>query len=104
VLREVERKMGQIDQAIDVSSLTLNRLHEQIQRAKRIRTQAPKDKNKLYALHAPEVECISTAKPGNPTSSACNLHAQTASPPPYDGHTLNEQLEQVTISNSHRRE
>ncbi len=27
-------------------------------RAERLRTQRPKEKKKLYALHAPEVECI----------------------------------------------
>ena len=30
--------------------------------AERIRSQQPKDKNKLYALHAHEVECISKGK------------------------------------------
>jgi hypothetical protein len=29
-----------------------------LERAERIRTQKTKDKNKLYAMHAPEVECI----------------------------------------------
>ena len=33
--------------------------------AERIRSQQPKDKNKLYALHAPEVECISKGKARN---------------------------------------
>lgn len=32
----------------------------------RIRTQQPKDKNKLYALHAPEVECIGKGKARQP--------------------------------------
>lgn len=40
------------------SSAGLARLTILMERAERIRTQQPKDKNKLYALHAPEVECI----------------------------------------------
>ncbi len=34
--------------------------------AERIRIQRPKDKNKLYALHAPEAECISKGKSRKP--------------------------------------
>jgi IS5 family transposase len=33
-----------------------------IERAQRIHTQRKKDKNKLYALHAPEAECISKVR------------------------------------------
>lgn len=51
VLREVERKMAQ---AVDASPLTINRLRKLVGRAERIRSQRPKEKNKLYALHAPE--------------------------------------------------
>ena len=41
-----------------------------LERAERIRTQQRHDKNKLYALHAPEVECISKGKARNsPTST-----------------------------------
>jgi IS5 family transposase len=35
-------------------------------RVSRILTQKTKDKNKLYALHAPEVECISKGKARTP--------------------------------------
>jgi IS5 family transposase len=35
-------------------------------RTKRILEQRPKDKNKLYALHAPEVECIAKGKARTP--------------------------------------
>lgn len=37
-----------------------------MQRAERIHTQRAKDKNKLYALHAPEAECIGKGKARNP--------------------------------------
>ncbi len=55
VLREVGRKIAQASEA---TALTLTTVQTLMQRAERIRSQCPKDKNKLYALHAPEVECI----------------------------------------------
>lgn len=106
VLREAARKMGQ---AIEASPLTLNSLREWMQRAERIRTQRPKDKNKLYALHAPEVECIGKGKARCPYEfgvkvSVAVTHkqglvvgARSFRGNPYDGHTLAEQLEQVKI-------
>ncbi len=54
VLREVRRKLAEITG----QSPMLARLKTVIERAQRIGTQQPKDKNKLYAMHAPEVECI----------------------------------------------
>jgi transposase, IS5 family len=104
VLREVQRKL---DQAVEASPVTLDRLRQLMQRAERIRTQQPKDKRKLYALHAPEVECIGKGKARKPYEfgvkvSVAVTHRQglmvgARSFPgnPYDGHTLNEQLEQV---------
>jgi len=35
----------------------------------RLLAQKPKDKNKLYSLHAPEVVCISKGKTRTPSSS-----------------------------------
>jgi IS5 family transposase len=106
VLREVVRKT---DQAVDASALALNSLRELMARAERIRTQRPKDKNKLYALHAPEVECIGKGKARKPYEfgvkvSVAVTHkqglvvgARSFTGNPYDGHTLAEQLEQVKI-------
>jgi hypothetical protein len=37
-----------------------------LERAERIRTQQRNDKNKLYALHAPEVECLAKGKARKP--------------------------------------
>jgi len=55
LVREVTRKMGQMaDMAADVKA----RLCVVLERAERIRTQKTKDKNKLYAMLAPEAECI----------------------------------------------
>jgi transposase, IS5 family len=52
VMRDIER---QVDRASDSGRVALLEL---IARTKRILSQKPKDKNKLYALHAPEVECL----------------------------------------------
>jgi len=106
VLREVRRKIGQ---ASGATALTLTNLQTLIERAERIRSQRPKDKNKLYALHAPEVECIGKGKARKPYEfgvkvSVAVTHkrglmvgARSFTGNPYDGHTLAEQLEQVTI-------
>lgn len=80
----------------------------------RILTQKPKDKNKLYALHAPEVECISKGKAKTPYEFGVKVSVATTlkegivvgmrSMPgnPWDGHTLAETLEQVSILADHK--
>ncbi|SIP96244.1 hypothetical protein SAMN05880557_101304 [Pseudacidovorax sp. RU35E] len=60
VLREVQRKIGQVSS--EMAAVALSNLQTLVQRAERIRRQRPKDKDKLYALHAPEVECISKVR------------------------------------------
>jgi IS5 family transposase len=55
VLREIKRKLTS---PISESPSAIAPLNTLLERAERIRKQQPKDKNKLYALHAPEVECI----------------------------------------------
>ncbi len=66
-------------------------------------------KNKLYALHAPEVECIAKGKARTPhefgvkTSEAVTakegvvVGMRLMPGSPYDGHLLHSQLEQVEI-------
>ncbi len=85
-----------------------------LQRVGRILTQKTKDKNKLYALHAPEVECISKGKARNPYEFGVKVTLATTlkeglvegmrSMPanPYDGHTLDETNEQVSILTNQR--
>lgn len=87
---------------------------ELLQKVERILTQKPKDKNKLYALHAPEVECISKGKARNPyefelkVSIATTLKEglvvgmQSMPGNPYDGHTLHEAIEQASILTDHK--
>jgi len=106
LIREVGRKLPQ---APVESAFSQTRLTTILERAEKIRTQQPKDKNKLYALHAPEVECIGKGKARKPyefgvKASFATTHksglmvgARTFPGNPYDGHVLSEQLEQTTI-------
>ena len=80
-----------------------------LERVQRILRQQPKDKNKLYALHAPEVECIGKGKAKKPYEfgvkasiavthkSGLMVGARTFPGNPYDGHLLSAQLEQTRI-------
>ena len=102
VLREVQRKMITLGQGAQ------ERLKHWMSLAERIRTQRPTDKDKLYALHAPEVSCISKGKSRQPyefgvKASIAVTHkqglivgARSFAGNPYDGHTLAEQIEQTT--------
>ena len=106
VLREIKRKLTTTTAELPNTVVRLNAL---LERAERIRTQRPKDKNKLYALHAPEVECIGKGKARKPYEfgvkasvavthkSGLMVGARTFPGNPYDGHLLNEQLEQTAI-------
>jgi IS5 family transposase len=106
VLREVRRKLPT---ATSLSVATLSGLNTLLDRAERIRTQQRKDKDKLYALHAPEVECIGKGKARKPYEfgvkasiavthkSGLMVGARTFPGNPYDGHILSAQLEQTGI-------
>jgi transposase, IS5 family len=73
-----------------------------------VHTQQRQDKNKLYALHAPEVECIGKGKARKPYEFGVKsavvvshqhglmLGARTFPGNPYDGHILSAALEQTT--------
>lgn len=114
VIRETQRKLAarlqpsaDNTEAPDVLSLTA--LNTWLERAQRIHAQTPNSKHKLYALHAPEVECISKGKARKPYEfgvkvglavthkSGLMVGARSFPGNPYDGHTLAEQLEQVRI-------
>jgi transposase, IS5 family len=101
LLRDVQRKMGALSQDAQ------NNLKTWLERAQRIRSQRPKDKDKLYALHAPEVECIGKGKARQPYEFGVKVSlavthkqglivgARSFPGNPYDGHTLAQQLEQT---------
>ncbi len=106
VMREVQRKLAAAEFSTD-NPLALTALMMWLERAERIRTQQRKDKNKLYALHAPEVECIGKGKARKPYEFGVKnavvvthkqglmLGARTFPGNPYDGHILSAVLEQA---------
>ena len=106
MLREIKRKLATTELGCSASLQHLNTL---LERAQRIHKQQPKDKNKLYALHAPEVECIGKGKARKPYEfgvkasiavthkSGLMVGARTFPGNPYDGHILSAQLEQTRI-------
>ncbi len=99
VIRDVQRKGGEITGALKHKIEIAQRLHEQRRDSK----------NKLYALHAPEAECIAKGKARTPYEFGVKVSvAVTAkeglvvgmrSMPgnPYDGHTVDSQIEQIEI-------
>ncbi|KKB63744.1 transposase [Robbsia andropogonis] len=103
VMRDVER---QIDGVAQQSRAALDTLRL---KAKRFLAQQPKDKTKLYALHAPEVECVSKGKARRPYEFGVKvwittrhreslvIGARSMPGNPYDGHMLAEALEQAAI-------
>ena len=100
VVRDIERKIADSSelQAIFANELSM---------AKRLLKQQQKDKNKLYSLHAPEVECINKGKAHKryefgvkasiATTNKSNFVVGGIALPgnPYDGHTLVNALKQV---------
>jgi IS5 family transposase len=115
LMRDVRRGLNRILQGDssglvpgkEPTALALTALNMWLERAERIRTQQRHDKHKLYALHAPEVECIGKGKARKPYEfgvkvslaithkSGLMVGARSFPGNPYDGHTLAEQLEQT---------
>jgi transposase, IS5 family len=116
VVREVQRKLGALTKTLAsggtpeaaAQKTALPALKTLLERAERIRTQQRHDKNKLYALHAPEVECIGKGKARKPYEFGVKVRmavthrqglmvgARSFPGNPFDGHTLAEQLQQTT--------
>ena len=117
VMPEVQRKLDADQAAVTAggapanepgSPKALSDLAMWLQRAERIRTQQRNSKNKLYALHAPEVACISKGKARNPYEFGVKVSlvvthkqglmvgARSFPGNPYDGHVLSAQLEQTS--------
>ena len=116
-MREVQRKLDEQTQLLAAGGTptgepsdpkALSDLQMWLLRAERIRTQQRHDKNKLYALHAPEVECIGKGKARKPYEFGVKVSlavthkqglmvgARSFPGNPYDGHILAAQLEQTT--------
>ena len=113
-LRTLKTRVGRVHREVTrqldcLAPSVREKAQDLLARTGRILTQQTKDKNKRYALHAPEVECISKGKARTPYEFGVKVSIATTlkeglvvgrrSMPgnPYDGHTLEETLEQVTI-------
>ncbi len=95
--RDILRKADSID----------NELQNLLDLSEKILSQKKKDKNKIYSLHAPEVECISKGKAHKKYEFGCKVSIATTSQDPwvvgisachgnpYDGATLIEAINNV---------
>ena len=98
VLRDVERKAK-------LMNIQDKKLNELLDLGHRLFKQKREDKNKIYSLHAPEVECIAKGKVHKKYEFGCKvsfvtsskgnffLGAQALHGNPFDGHTLKAALE-----------
>jgi len=103
VYRDIERQLP--TQPLEVQAA----FKDTLEKTHRILTQQRHDKNKLYSVHAPEVECIAKGKVhkkyefgvkvGITVTNKSNfvLGARSFPGNPYDGHTLESCLEQAEI-------
>ena len=105
-LRTIAKAMVN-DMARKMNDMQLSCYREDIELYRRVIRQERSDKDKVYSLHEPEVECISKGKEhkkyefGNKsaiakTSSGLIVSALAFHGNPYDGHTLPAHLEQVS--------
>jgi transposase, IS5 family len=97
VMREIERQITE----------PTEKLAKMLETGRRIHAQQRHDKNKVYSVHEPEVECIAKGKAGkqyefgNKVSVAVTsrggwlVGARSFTGNPYDGHTLAAQIKQV---------
>ena len=101
VLGDLERQAKAQDKGLTDKQEAL------LKQAWRLLEQKPKSKNKLYSLHAPEVDCLSKGKAhkryefgvkasiATTAKEAFIIGARSYPGNPYDGHTLYDQLQQV---------
>lgn len=102
VWRDIQRKLS-TDQG-DAAAVKTT-----LAKVKRLLAQQRTDKNKLYSLHAPEVECIAKGKVRQPYEFGVKVSIATTHKEglvvgikrmpgnPYDGHTLPSAVEQVAL-------
>jgi len=97
VIRDIRRKCSEPG----------GKLAVMLERAQRIFVQNRNDKNKLYSMQAPEVECIAKGKVHKKYEFGCKVSLVSTSESswivgvqavhgnPYDGHTLKAALDQI---------
>jgi IS5 family transposase len=103
VLRDLQRQEDQQDIGLT------DRQCDRLEQAQRLLKQTKKSKNKLYSLHEPHVDCISKGKAhkryefgvkasiATTAKEAFIVGARSYAGNLYDGHTLKDQLEQVSV-------
>jgi IS5 family transposase len=117
--REIQRQVANqvntqiTNQVVTLSAELKGMIKEALRKAQQLMTQTKQRKAKgapkLYNWHAPETECISKGKARNPYEFGVKvgiastikgnliLGARSFPNNPFDGHILNEQLEQASI-------
>lgn len=101
VVRDVERKAGKHGTLVQQTAM-----NELLETAKKLLAQTRTSKNKIYSVHAPEVECLAKGKAHKRYEFGCKVSfvttsknnwivgAQALHGNPYDGHTLSAALAQ----------
>jgi transposase, IS5 family len=108
VVRDVARKAGKIQ-----GQIADEPLRELLTLAERLLQQTRTSKNKIYSVHAPEVECLAKGKAHKRYEFGCKTSVATTSRSnwivgthalhgnPYDGHTLRGSIAQVERLTGH---
>ena len=106
--KQLRTYLGRVIREMDSSSEKLTkRENEILALVKRLHAQKREDKNKVYSVHAPEVECIAKGKAHKKYEFGCKasvvstngtnwiVGADACHGIPYDGHTLVQAVSQV---------
>lgn len=107
-IRKLKTYLGRTIRDIKRKCLTPDKqLSNLLNLSERILNQKRNDSNKIYSIHAPEVECIAKGKAHKKYEFGCKVSIVTTSRKnwivgvealhgnPYDGHTLNSSIDQV---------
>jgi IS5 family transposase len=98
VVRDIRRKSSDLS----------DEMNHLLELADRLLSQKKNSKEKVYSIHEPAVECIAKGKPHRPYEFGCKASIATCSKSnwivgslalhgnPYDGHTLNQVIGQIT--------
>ena len=92
VLRDIRRQLQDIPEGA-----FRERVLDKLWLVGRLLQQTPKSQAKIYALHEPEVDCISKVSIATTIDEGFVVGMRALPGNPYDGHTLAEALEQVEI-------
>jgi len=112
--KQLRNYLGRVIREMECSAGKLTKREQEIlELVKRQYIQKRDDKNKIYSLHAPEVECIAKGKAHKKYEFGCKasivstngtnwiIGANACHGNPYDGHTLSEAVSQVKRVTGH---